>query len=230
MPGMEPGSQDYADRFSNGTLPLSKTMRPYSSTSRVSETTAVQIHTDITFGDNSISYGTINPADAVHHLYDVCKFSACDPTTPYQVDTQVICRFGQNSYPCGKTLSLHVDGQYDGWEERNHYVDAIVAAFSQGQTWKLESWRSCNTGGAEKDCDSGEIWTGKQSNFISVENFDSSGSLHGHMSVTVLMDPANGGACAAITGIGGAVLKAVNPIAGPLFGLFKGFCGGTQFF
>lgn len=57
---MEPGSDDWNSRFPNATE------------HRVLIKRNTQTH--VTFGSTSISYGTTNPCDALHHcLYDYCK-------------------------------------------------------------------------------------------------------------------------------------------------------------
>lgn len=58
--GMEPGSTDYAARFPNSTV------------NAVIEKRNTQTH--VTYGSDTILYGTVNPCDVLHHcLFDYCK-------------------------------------------------------------------------------------------------------------------------------------------------------------
>lgn len=218
VPGMEPGSQDYQERFANGTAPLSKTIRPFSPPAN----RQVQgIHSIVTFGDNSINYGTINPSDAVHHLYDTCHEGSCD-TTLYTVDTQDIGHYGQNSFPRGRTLSLHANGQYDGWDERNTFVDCIVAAFSHQQVWKKFSWLS--RGPDKTQVDSGDLWMGRQSNFIDISRWDDNHGLHGFMNVRVELDSNEGNWCPGVMAAATVIASALDPFFGLFFGALTMAC------
>jgi hypothetical protein len=119
---------------------------------------AADAHTTVTMGNTAISYGNINPSDAVHHLYDICHIGACD-RSEYAVASKVCIFFvDQKRFESelfhkfidpnnavseySNNLILVANGQYDGWDQRDLFVDAVVAAASQGQSWEYREWVS----------------------------------------------------------------------------------------
>lgn len=116
-------------------------------------------------------------------------------------------------------LDITSSGQYNGWDERNHYVDAVVAAASQGQKWTQHNW--CIVTKAGDDC--GTQWWGEQTNFISVNKFYN-GNLRGFIQTQISMDSGSGNWCATVAGVAGAIAGAVNPIAGGFFGFITALC------
>ncbi|OCL02403.1 hypothetical protein AOQ84DRAFT_349179 [Glonium stellatum] len=206
--GMEPGTEDYNKRFPNTTEHATLMKRN------------TQSHA--TFGSTSISYGTTNPCDALHHcLYDYCHEGSCDPST-CTADTQDIYQQGASSGPRSRTLDISSQGQYNGWDERDHYVDAVVAAASKGQQWTQHNW--CIRTKEGDDC--GTQWWGQQTNFISVNKFYN-GNLRGFIQAQVAMDTGSGGWCSSVSGLlgsAGAIAGAINPIAGGFFGFVTGLC------
>ncbi|KAF2836741.1 hypothetical protein M501DRAFT_1018623 [Patellaria atrata CBS 101060] len=203
--GMEPGSEDYNRRFPNGTEHGAIVKR--------------DTQTHVTFGRTSINYGTTNPCDALHHcLYDYCHEGSCDPNI-CQTDTQDIVRQGTSSGPRHRTISISANGQYNGWEERDHYVDAVVAAASQGQKWTQHDWCIHTRDG--DDC--GTQWWGEQTNFVSVNKWYN-GNFRGFIQAQVSMDGGDDNWCGRLGGALGSIAGVVNPIAGGFFGFVSALC------
>ncbi|KAL8848325.1 MAG: hypothetical protein Q9221_006628 [Calogaya cf. arnoldii] len=173
-------------------------------------------NTHVTIGDGSLNYGTIGASGeggAVHHLYATCHEGSCDRSA-YSVEATLV---SPTSAGKGK-LVLLADGQYNGWDERNAFVNAAVAAASPGEKCETKSWihggyMSGTESGSEKQC--------TQTNFISINRFGSDGSLKGFMSVQISPDKADNGWCGQITGVLGAIASAVGVIPGAEVG------GGT---
>ncbi|KAL2070146.1 hypothetical protein VTL71DRAFT_14826 [Oculimacula yallundae] len=203
--GMEPGSADYNERFPNTAEHRTLIKR--------------DTRTHVTFGSTSMNYGTTNQCDALHHcLYDYCHEGSCDPSQCTTATSDLV-RQGASLGPRGRTLFFTSNGQYDGWDQRDHYVDAVVAAASKGQKWTQHDW--CIRTKEGDDC--GTQWWGEQTNFISVNKFYN-GNLRGYIQTQVSMDPGAGGFCGTVSGVAGAIAGAVNPIAGGFFGLVNALC------
>lgn len=210
--GMEPGSDHYSSIFPNTTT-MSILQRSFQLQKRNTQT-------HVSLGKESINYGTMNPCDVVHHLYDTCHEGACDQSAFQVTGTFDLQCTGRSCGPRSRTITIYPDGQYNGWDARNNFVDAVVVVASKEQKWTRHDWTVFTKEGE----DSGTQWWGEQTNFMSVNRFYN-GALHGFMSVRVEMDGSDADWCAKLLGPLAAIAGAINPIAGGFFGFASGFCG-----
>jgi hypothetical protein len=187
-------------------------------------------HTHVTFGDGNINYGNTGASGfgAIHHLYDACHEGSCDQST-MQIDTGIISETNLGWYK----LNLHPQGQYNGWDERNVFVEAMVAAAGQEEKCEDKSWTNGGGYGNWAHYEHGTERQCRQTNFISINRFSREGYLMGFMSVLVeLENPSNGwcaqtaGAMGAIAGAVGAApsLAADSALGAGFFGLISAFC------
>jgi hypothetical protein len=204
--GMEPGSDHYKSIFPNSTANTPRVVKR-------------NTQTHITVGQASMNWGTTNPCDAIHHLYNVCHEGACEDGG-FSTPTQDIYTTGRNSGPRSRTINMYPQGQYNGWDQRNCYVDAIVAAMSKNQKWTKHDWTIYTKEGE----DSGTQWWGEQTNFIAINKFYNN-ALQGFMQVRSEMDTGDDNWCGKLAGAIGAFAGAVNPIAGGFFGFVGAVCG-----
>lgn len=208
--GMGPGTEDYSARFGSNS-----TISPSSLTKRDSVNTQVQ------FGDTSINFGSTAPDGAYgvyHHLYDFCHQSTCDPSGA-QVPSQFIVAQGSSTGPATWQLSLTADAEYDGWDQRNSFVDAVVAAAGQGVSWTTKNW--CVHTSQGDDC--GSLKQAQQTSFINIARYDN-GFLQGYIKATVSLNGGDGGWCSKVAGIWASIAAAVNPVAGGFFGVAAAGC------
>jgi hypothetical protein len=143
---------------------------------------------------------------------------SCDSNT-CMADTKDLYHTGASSGPRNRQLVISSHGQYNGWDERNHFVDAVVAAASKGQKWTQHDW--CIRTKEGDNC--GTQWWGEQTNFVSVNKFYN-GALRGYIEATVAMDGGDSGWCGKVAGALGGIAGAVNPIAGGFFGFVSALC------
>jgi hypothetical protein len=221
-PGHEPGSTHFQSRFANKSQ----------SSSPIVDVAPVMsgllgfdgyMHTNVDMGDQRVNYGWKNPTDVVHELWGKCGMSFCD-SHDVQVDTQIVVNACcGNELPKGYTLTLTPEGTYDGWDMRDNFVHAIVAAAEEGQVWTKRRWHLRTRDGL----DDGELWEVKQTNFIAVSRFSEDGALHGFMSMKIQGPYSGAGWCLASTGVLKAVAGAINPIAGGIFGIVQAFCSAN---
>ncbi|EJD37808.1 hypothetical protein AURDEDRAFT_129212 [Auricularia subglabra TFB-10046 SS5] len=206
--GMEPGTEHYTrnvlSRRDSGTV------------------------THVTLGDTALNYGSERASGvygAIHRLYDICHEGSCD-RSPYPVRSQ----YAYQTSAWWDNIILHASGQYNGWEERDGFVEALVAIAGQGESCWWENWG--NGGGYYGGGESGRVYMCKQTNYIGFNRF-SNGNLQGFMDVRAELNNAGGNWCATmlnalsgITGIIGAVpgLGAAGG-ASSFFGFLSVFCG-----
>ncbi|CCX34893.1 Protein of unknown function [Pyronema omphalodes CBS 100304] len=171
-------------------------------------------HTHVTFGDGNINYGNIGASGfgAIHHLYDACHEET---------------NFGWHK------LNLHPQGQYNGWDERNIFVEAMVAAAGQEEKCEDKSWANGGGYGNWAHYEHGTERQCRQTNFISINRFSWEGYLMGFMSVLVELENPSNGWCAQTAGVMGAIAGAVgaapsmavgSALGAGLFGLISAFC------
>ena len=184
--------------------------------------------THVSIGDGSLNYGTTGASGvggAVHHLYDTCHEGSCDRSA-YSVDTTIVYTTNAGN----AQLVLLADGQYSGWDERNAFVDAVVAAASQGEKCETQSW---SHGGYMSGVESGSENQCTQTNFISINRFGSDNSLKGFMSVQISQAEAGSGWCGEASGVLGAIAGVIGAIPGAevagagaagFFGLVNALC------
>ena len=184
--------------------------------------------THVSIGDGKLNYGTTGASGTygtIHHLYDTCHEGSCD-RTGFSVDSTVVfpANAGQVS------LVLQPDGQYNGWDERNAFVDAMVAVAGQGEKCNSQTWMH---GGYGTGVESGSENQCTQTNFIGINRFGSDGSLKGYMSVQVSQAELGHGLCGEISGILGAISTVVGAVPGAevggaaasgFFGLVSAIC------
>ena len=211
--GMEPGSDWYE---TNHALTKRAAKRPV---------------THVTYGKNSISYGSLRASGTggvIHHLYDACGGGACDSsalsyTTTIASDTAAVAT----------TLILHPQGSYNGWGERNVFVDAMVAAAGQNERCEDKTWM--NGGGYGQSVQTGKVHECTQSTFIAIDRFagGKGGALIGFMHAEVEQGDEASNWCALIAGALGGVAGVVGAIpgaevgagvAGGFFGIISAFC------
>jgi hypothetical protein len=187
--------------------------------------------TRVTVGDGTINYGNTGASGvggAIHHLYDTCHEGSCDRSA-FEVSTGIVAR--QHESVGQYKILLHPDGQYNGWDERNVFVEALVAVAGQGEKCENVDWANgggfgnwaSNNGGTERQC--------TQTNFISVNRFSKDGFLKGFMSVLVELQSPGSGWCGAAAGLGGAITSAVGAVPAAAVGgaLGSGFFGLVSF-
>ena len=116
-------------------------------------------------------------------------------------------------------------GQFNGEGELNNFVQAIVIAASQGQTWDEHHWSWREKGGikGEVNADSGSQWWGRQTDFISVNKWYN-GNFRGFMQAKVTDEAKQGGFCNAFAKISGIVADSIYPVGGNWFGGLEVFC------
>lgn len=179
--------------------------------------------THVTYGRNSLNYGSVGASGtygAIHHLYDVCGEGACDSS-----DLSVSTTTASDLDASDNTLVLHPQGHYNGWDERNLFVDAIVAAAGQGEQCEDKTWM--NGGGYGQSVQTGKVHQCTQSTFISIDRFASDhGPLLGSMQVEVELGEEGSNWCAIINGFLGGVAGVVGAVPGAeAAGAVSGFFG-----
>lgn len=178
--------------------------------------------TRITYGKNSINYGSKTAPGAIKTLRKSCGRSACD-TTPVDLDTQTAS--DTNHYD--HTLTVHAEGQYNGIKERDRFVDAIIAGAKHNQKCEDQDWMHGNFPGGSSE---GTVHQCTQSTFISVSRFGDDNNMKGFVNVRVDTDDEEPNWCDVITKSLGTVASAIpNPAAGAagsFFGTINAFCGG----
>jgi hypothetical protein len=209
--GMGVGTEDYRERFGTN-----------SSTSGSSLTKRDdQIDTQVQFGDTSINFGSTPPDGTYgvyHHLYDICHQSTCDPSG-IMVDSQFIVAQGSSTGPATWQLTLTADAEYDGYTQRNWFVDAIVAAAGQGVQRSTKNW--CVHTSEGDDC--GSLAQNQQTTFINVARYDN-GDMQGFLQASVSLGGGDSGWCDAVSSIWANIAGAIVPVAGEFFGLVSAGC------
>ncbi|KAF2420143.1 hypothetical protein EJ08DRAFT_705673 [Tothia fuscella] len=174
-------------------------------------------HTEITLGDKSLNYGTVWPWEAVHHLFELCHNSACD-TTPLEMHTL----FASQSETYEGNLVLHAQGHYNGWSERDNFVNAIITSASNGvDSWRQKWSHGVGIGGGAVW---GEQWQSRHTSFVAVSKFGPNNEMKGFMDVRIAYQNLSEGWCGRLNGFLGALAGAVNPLAGGFFGIVGAFC------
>lgn len=215
MAGHEPGSAAYAKRFGIKNDTMSVPLPGGNVPSAETHQRAVGINTNIDMGDYKILYGSVKAYDAIHNIWDHCGISSCD-THAFTVETSYI----PNSVIEPASLTITTDAQYDGWGERDTYINGILEAASQGQTSKLQYWHDGKGGQIER----GSIRVYTQTDYLGINRF-SGGSLQGFLTVTVDQSPEkSAGWCAGAFGVLAAVTTALEPFQAGFFGLVAASC------
>jgi len=203
VPGMEPGSEHFKREVENAAVDKRN-----------------QIETHVTMSDTSISYGHKGPAGpngVIHNLYAICHEGSCE-TNPFTVWSHFASQTDEADLP----LILHAHGQYNGWDMRNIFVEALVAASGEGKTCGDVNWSHGNPGGA--GATSGSVYECRQTNYIGFNRFVG-GSLQGFMEVQVERPEQGGGWCDALSGALGGISGVIGVLPG-----FAVFGGASAFF
>ena len=186
------------------------------------------VTTIVTYGDASIQYGSIGASGTsglIHHLYDVCHEGACD-----QTDASFTASWATEHEHFDTTLTLHADGQYQGWNQRNIFVDAMVAAAGVGEKCEDKTWMHGSYGG---NVESGTVHQCTQTSYININHWNN-GYLKGFMGVHVTTGDENRNWCAEIAGLLGGLTTILGGLDFPgaggvngasgFFGMISGVC------
>jgi hypothetical protein len=222
--GHEPGSAAYKQRFGTKNDTMSVPLPSENVPKAGAHQNFDGVNTNVDMGDSKILYGSTNPFDAIHNIWDHCDVSSCD-THSFTVDTTTVTSAGQaGSWVEGSTLTITADGQYDGYGERAIYIPAILTAATQGQISRPENWvLRTKADGVER----GTITVYTHTDYIGINKFQG-GALSGFL--TVKVDQAtekSGGWCGTAGATFGALVGAIEPISGAFFGLIGIFCAGA---
>lgn len=214
VPGTEPGTEAYGAQFAHSKR----------------DGNATDAKTYVTYGDTSINYGTAGASGTggiFHHLYDRCHESACDTTAASYSGSAVLG--GQLT---DINMIIHPHGNFAGYGERQVFIEAIVAAASQGEQCTDEKYYLNSNPLTGQYTSPGSQHQCTQTNFISVNRFQG-GSLQGWIDVEVEQEVQESGWCqvlgdlSAVASIVGAVPGAgeVAGVAGGFFGVIQAGCG-----
>jgi hypothetical protein len=205
--GMEPGSEH-----------CKREVAPLSLGKRQGAT-----ETHITLGDGSISYGNVGASGTygiIHHLYDICHEGLCDRNA-----FGLKSRFAGATSEYEDTVYLHASGQYNGWDERNIFVEALTATAGQGEKCEGKQWMH---GGFMSGVESGTVKECQQTNYISFNRFVNK-NLQGFMEVAIERRDRQGGWCGGILAILGGLSSIIATIPGAgLAGGASGFFGAMS--
>ena len=186
--------------------------------------------THVTYGKNSLNYGSLGASGtygAIHHLYDACGEGACDSS-----DLSYTTTIASDLDASESTLVLHPQGSYNGWDERNVFVDAMVAAAGQGEKCEDKTWM--NGGGYGQSVQTGTVHQCTQSTFIAIDRFAAgqNAPLIGFMHVEVDQGDEGTNWCSVISGALGGVAGVIGAVPGAeaagaasgFFGIISAFC------
>ncbi|KAL6718669.1 hypothetical protein ACLMJK_002903 [Lecanora helva] len=215
-------------RFKEGMEPGSEAFKAMNAHSKRDD----GYHTHVTFGDSSINYGDAGASGTggiFHHLYDTCHEGSCDTSSAsYEANAVISGAYSKIN------LIIHPQGQYDGYNQRNAFVEAMTAAAGQGEQWQNVTWYLETNSLTGQRTPEGALNQCTQTNFISINRFKD-GNLQGFMTVRVEQEVEKSGFCSTITGILGDISGAVGAIpgageaagvAGGFFGIVNSLCGG----
>ena len=94
--------------------------------------------THVTYGKNSLNYGSLGASGTggvIHHLYDACGEVACD-----SCDLSFTITTASDLSAAECTLILHPQDTYNGWKERNIFIEAMVAAAGHSEKCEDKTW------------------------------------------------------------------------------------------
>jgi hypothetical protein len=219
-PGMAPGEPGFQRRSS-------------SDSSLVTRAHATADHTNVELGGNSLNYGSTRASGengVIHHLYDICGYSTCIGSV--QIETTLVDSVGANA--AKEYIVLTAVAQYDGYEQRNAFINAIVDAMANGETCEDKNWANGGGFGNWADYNSGTVHECTQASVINVNAYASpdNGAMFGFMNVEAKLGETKPAWCggvgpevtAAIQGIFGAV-PALGGASGAFFGSVQAACG-----
>lgn len=198
---------------------------PESSSADASSSFSGYLHTNVDMGDHKINCGWKDRTQVIRELWGKCYASACD-IHAFSIDTQIVVdACCGNRLQEGFPLGISAGGECDGWESRDAFVHAVVAAAGEGQVWTKEKWRVKTRDGVN----GGKVWEAEETDFISVNRFGGDGAMRGYMWVS-FTNARHGGSgwCPASMGALAAIARMLDPIAGGFFGVVNAFCSPSK--
>ncbi|RGP71962.1 hypothetical protein FSPOR_3077 [Fusarium sporotrichioides] len=108
-------------------------------------------------GSSFVKFGSTNPFDLFHHVYDLCHEAGCDSGSDYAMSTKYTSATGLFS----TNIKVTAQGVFNGWDMRNALADSLAAASGKNQVWSNEVY--CPSGG--RVCFFGRAWQGWAPNF-----------------------------------------------------------------
>ncbi|CAJ0552275.1 Ff.00g062540.m01.CDS01 [Fusarium sp. VM40] len=175
------------------------------------------MHVVVTSGSSFVKFGSTNPYDLFHHVYDLCHEGGCDSGSDYSVSTKYTTALGLYS----TNIKVSSQGVYSGWDIRNALADALADASSKNQVWSNEVY--CPSGG--RACSFGRAWQGWAPNFQQSALYNGC-SQYGWMNAKTdgLTGVTSNGACKDILSNLGGLVGAQVPWAGALIPILGWFC------
>lgn len=173
-PGMGPGSDHY-ERLKRRNAGVSE-----------AQNLAVRddgTHSIVTTSDTSINFGSVGASGTggvYHHLYDVCHEGGCE-SNPYTVSSQYTD--GTTAY--SQDIALTASGQYDGWDQRTVFVEAVVAVAGKNEQCEDKDWAHVGGGGCIGCAvEQGSVHMCRQTYFIQVDRWTNDGNYQGGIKAT----------------------------------------------
>jgi hypothetical protein len=154
-------------------------------------------------------YGTVNPYDVVHHLYDVCHEHTCDEDSgPYTINTYKFAYDqGINNPSVPITLKLTGKGEMESWDMRNAFASALAQFASKGQYWKRQVQEIRTPDGTDER----EIWVGEGYAYYQVNRW-CNGYVAGNMRATVWNSRETHNSCSDVFNDMGNVVNVLSPL------------------
>ncbi|KAF5710640.1 hypothetical protein FMUND_9419 [Fusarium mundagurra] len=174
------------------------------------------VHTIVTSGSSKVKFGSVNPYDLFHHVYDVCSDGGCDSGTPYSMNTRYTTALG--AY--GKTISITAQGVYSGWDVRNALAESLSQAAKQNQDWQDEVF--CASGG--RACGFGKLEQAYAPRFQQAAIFDGCAQWGWMNAQTSGLSGAGSQSCNLIVGALGSIVGTLVPYGGLGVPIAAGLC------
>jgi hypothetical protein len=175
------------------------------------------MHVVVTSGTNFVKFGSTNPYDLFHHVYDLCHSGGCDSGSEYAVSTKYTTATGLYS----TNIKVTAQGVFNGWDMRNALADALADASGKNQVWSNDVY--CASGG--RACSFGRAWQGWAPNFQQSALYDNCIQF-GWMNAKTdgLIGVTSGAACGDILSNLGGIAGTQVPWAGALIPILGWFC------
>lgn len=176
--GMGPGSNHY-ERMKRRNADLNSTSSEFTLLTARDD----NLHTIVTTSDTSINFGSVGASGTggvYHHLYDVCNEGGCEPNA-YTVSSQYTT--GSDVY--SQDVALTASGQYDGWDQRAVFIEAVVAVAGKNEQCEDKGWAHVNGGGCVGCAvESGTVHMCRQTYYIQVDRWTSDSNYQGGIKAT----------------------------------------------
>ncbi|RFN41940.1 hypothetical protein FIE12Z_12902 [Fusarium flagelliforme] len=176
------------------------------------------MHTVVTSGTSFVKFGSTNPYDLFHHVYDLCHDGGCDNGGEYSVSTKYTSPTGLFS----TNIKVTAQGVINGWDMRNALADSLAEASRKNQVWSNEVY--CPSGG--RACFFGRAWQGWAPNFQQAALYNNC-NQYGWMSAKTdgLTGVTSNGNCKDILSNLAGIAGAEVPWAGALIPILGWSCG-----